>query len=177
MERNLRRALFLPTDDSLTFSSIDEIVPSCANDLPRLIQNNLEYMHECMKGGKKVKKIIGLLFSLGMLFSMVVPSVSQAAVSFTDVPAGHRFYNEINYLAGREIITGFPGGTFRPDTTVNRGQAAIMIGRALGLNGTQRSTTFSDVDSSQVASGFIASAVEKKIISGFPDGTYRPMIR
>ncbi|TXC81597.1 S-layer homology domain-containing protein [Metabacillus litoralis] len=39
---------------------------------------------------------------------------------------------------------------------------------------TQRDTKFKDVDKSSVASGYIASAVEEGIISGFLDNTYRP---
>jgi len=94
--------------------------------------------------------------------------------SFTDVLQNQRFNEEIKFLSDKHIITGFPDGTFRPSDTVTRAQAAIMIGRALGLEGTQRETTFKDVHQSQVASGFIASAVEKGIIAGFPDNSYRP---
>ncbi|MBT2643632.1 S-layer homology domain-containing protein [Bacillus sp. ISL-41] len=94
--------------------------------------------------------------------------------SFTDVLQNQRFQEEIKFLSDKNIITGFPDGTFRPSDTVTRAQAAIMIGRALGLEGTQRETTFKDVHQSQVASGFIASAVEKGIIAGFPDNSYRP---
>ena len=72
------------------------------------------------------------------------------------------------------MISGFTDGTFRPNETVTRAQAAIMIGRALGLNGEPRNTNFTDVNSIVTGSGYIALAVEKGIISGFTDGTYRP---
>ena len=78
------------------------------------------------------------------------------------------------YLSSQEIIYGFSDGTFKPNDTVTRAQAAIMIGRALDLNGNQRDTTFRDVTSNVTGSGYIAAAVEKGIISGFSDGTYRP---
>ncbi|HYK72726.1 MAG TPA: S-layer homology domain-containing protein [Pseudoneobacillus sp.] len=94
--------------------------------------------------------------------------------SFGDLISTHRFYNEINYLLTREIITGFPNGSFRPNDKVTRAQAAIMIGRALGLNGGQGETGFKDVGTSSSASGFIKAAVERGIIKGFPDNTYRP---
>jgi hypothetical protein len=117
---------------------------------------------------------MGLFLSIGLLLSLIIPTSSQAEGSFRDVPTSHRFYEEIGYLTGEKIITGFPDGSFRPETVVNRAQAAIMIGRVLGLNETQRSTGFKDVPLSSVASGYIASAVEKGIIQGFPDKTYRP---
>ena len=48
-----------------------------------------------------------------------------------------------------------------------------MIGRALELNEEPRNTKFSDVNDQTTGSGYIASAVEKGIITGFPDNTYR----
>jgi Leucine-rich repeat (LRR) protein len=93
---------------------------------------------------------------------------------FPDVTETHRFYEEIQYLTGNGIITGFPDGNFRPNETVTRAQAAIMIGRALELDGELRTTIFEDVGSSSKASGYIASATEKGIITGFTDGTFRP---
>jgi Leucine-rich repeat (LRR) protein len=95
-------------------------------------------------------------------------------VVFPDVTETHRFYEEIQYLTGNGIITGFPDGSFRPNETVTRAQAAIMIGRALDLDGELRPTIFEDVGSSSKASGYIASATEKGIITGFTDGTFRP---
>ena len=101
-------------------------------------------------------------------------STSTSAASFTDLTSSHRFYHEMMYLEGEGIIQGFPDGTFRPDGEVTRAAAAIMIGRALGLDGRQRDTTFSDVKANQLASGYIASATARGIIQGYPNGTFRP---
>ncbi|KAB7707089.1 hypothetical protein F9802_08745 [Bacillus aerolatus] len=103
-------------------------------------------------------------------------TVKQVAsvISFSDVLKSERFYNEIYTLSNEGIITGFPDGTFRPNTTVTRAQAAIMIGRALELTIDSTETTFNDVSSSSKAAGYIAAAYKSKIITGFPDGTFRP---
>ena len=53
-------------------------------------------------------------------------------------------------------------GQFKPKRNVTRAEAAIMLGRALKLDGTQRTTSFSDVGASAKASGYIQSAVEKE---------------
>lgn len=106
--------------------------------------------------------------------SVVFTVIVGKSSSFTDLTSNHRFYKEISYLLTKEVITGFPDGSFRPNDKVTRSQAAIMIGRALNLNGNQRETGFKDVGASSKASGFIASAVERGIIKGFPDNTYRP---
>ena len=100
--------------------------------------------------------------------------VSATPPAYSDLDSGHRFYDEILYLAFEGIIKGYPDGSIRPDEEVTRAAAAIMIGRALDLNGEQRKTKFPDVGAEQVASGYIASAVAEGIIQGYSDGTYRP---
>ena len=119
-----------------------------------------------------LKKFI--LFIVLFVFFLSGFSVNATPDSFSDLQPTHRFYEEMVFLEAEGIITGYPDGTYRPNEEVTRAAAAIMIGRALGLNGEQRETKFSDVGTSQKASGYIASAVAEGIIQGYPDGTYRP---
>lgn len=119
-----------------------------------------------------VKKFLSLLLVYFLVFAGF--STSAEAQGFKDLSSNHRFYQEINYLTDRSIITGFPDNTFRPDVTVTRAQAAIMIGRTLGLDGEQRDTKFKDVNADVTASGYIDAAVQRGIILGFPDNTFRP---
>ena len=120
-----------------------------------------------------MKKLLLVLMSLLLFIPTAISSASAETVGFKDVSSKYRFYDEILYLSGEGVISGFKDGSFKPSDYVTRAQAAIMIGRALNLDGTQRSTKFKDVPST-VASGYIASAVEKGIISGFKDGSYKP---
>ncbi|WP_309089193.1 S-layer homology domain-containing protein [Domibacillus sp.] len=115
------------------------------------------------------------LFMLTVCFCIVGSlHLNVKAATFKDLSESQRFYKEMMYLEGRAIISGYPDGTFQPDGQVTRAAAAIMIGRALGLDGTQKATKFSDVGADQKASGYIASAAGRGIISGYPDGSYRP---
>lgn len=119
-----------------------------------------------------MKKLIYLI-TIVLVVGILSPITGQAA-KFTDVSTNYTFYDEVEYLSSKQIISGFTDGSFKPNNTVTRAQAAIMIGRALGLNGEPTNTIFKDVTSKVTGSGYIASAVAKGIISGFPDGTYRP---
>lgn len=56
----------------------------------------------------------------------------------------------------------------------NRAESIVEIGKLLGLDGTQRATQFKDVPKSHYASGYIQSAVDKGIVSGYSDGTFKP---
>ncbi|WP_083256197.1 family 10 glycosylhydrolase [Domibacillus iocasae] len=108
--------------------------------------------------------------------AFVVKEGSQAGSAglFYDLPAAHRAYKEIAYLAQGAIATGDENRYFHPGKSVTRAEAAAMIGRSLSLNGTKRENTFKDVNAGMFASGYIQSAVEKKILSGYQDGSFKP---
>ncbi|WP_061808954.1 S-layer homology domain-containing protein [Rossellomorea vietnamensis] len=120
-----------------------------------------------------MKKLVSSFLAVLMVAGLLTP-FSAFAKSFSDVPTTHTFFEEITYLSDQEIINGFSDGTFAPSKPVTRAAAAAMIGRAIGLDGEQRATRFEDVGQSNFASGYIQSAVEAKIISGYTDGTFKP---
>lgn len=120
-----------------------------------------------------MKKLISLVLFV-LVLGLVAPVNDQAAGGFKDVSTGYTFYDEVLYLSGKGVISGFADGTFKPNLTVTRAQAAMMLGRALNLKGEPRNTKFKDVPAKVTGSGYIAAAVEKGIISGYADGTYRP---
>ncbi|MFS0783803.1 N-acetylmuramoyl-L-alanine amidase [Bacillus sp. 1P06AnD] len=122
-------------------------------------------------------KAVKLLLSLTLLVSVFFglgQSQIEAATTFKDIGSSHRAFKEISYLAQGNIVGGDSKGYFNPTRSVTRAEAAAMIGRALNLNGTQRGTSFKDVSSDNFASGYIQSAVDKKIISGFSNGLFKP---
>jgi hypothetical protein len=47
--------------------------------------------------------------------------------TFTDVPADHSFYDEIEWMADSGVSTGFGDGTFRPDDAVTRQAMAAFL--------------------------------------------------
>ena len=95
------------------------------------------------------------------VFCLVAPIAGQAA-DYRDLPKTYTFYDDIKYLTEKKIISGYPDGSFGATNSVTRQQAAIMLGRALGLNKEPRNTKFSDVNAKATGSGYIASAVEKR---------------
>jgi hypothetical protein len=60
-------------------------------------------------------------------------SPSSSSPTFTDVPAGHPFYQFIEALAASGITGGCGGGNFCPDAPLTRGQMAVFLAKALGL--------------------------------------------
>ncbi|WP_187442687.1 N-acetylmuramoyl-L-alanine amidase [Rossellomorea vietnamensis] len=120
-----------------------------------------------------LKKKVCLLLSIVLLLAISGFSLKEvSASSLKDVP--QKYSKEISFLVENEIIFGYPGSVFYPDRPVTRAEAAAMIGRSVNLEGAKRKTSFDDVSSSSYASGFIQSAYEKGIISGYKDGSYKP---
>lgn len=119
-------------------------------------------------------KRFSTFLAAGALSLVVAVQPAAAAASFPDVPKSNRFHDEVNYLVGKEIISGYSNGNFLPKKNVTRGEAAIMIGRMLGVDGAKRDTKFKDVTKNYGASGYIAATADKGIINGHPDGTFRP---
>lgn len=79
-------------------------------------------------------------------------------VSFKDVPASHRFYNDIAALSNQGVISGFKDGSFGPNKQVTRGETAIMIVRALDLSTAGKTP--------------VEIVQEKRIMGGYPGGQF-----
>lgn len=63
---------------------------------------------------------------------------------------------------------------FAPDSPMTRAHAAAMIGKAIGLKGDVTTTRFADVPSNHFAAGYINEAVQREILFGYKDGSFRP---
>ncbi|WP_172794027.1 S8 family serine peptidase [Sporosarcina sp. HYO08] len=140
-------------------------------------------------GGKKItsENNVWKIYGVGGRKNILVTSVDANGKSlveqqyiqlkspmFSDVINAQRFAESIGYLSSRKQINGFEDGTFRPYANITRGEAAALIGRALGYSDEKTTTKFADVSASSFASGYIQKAVDAKIISGYSDGTFRP---
>lgn len=119
------------------------------------------------------RRRIGYWFILMLVCLILVPNQSVSASTLSDIP--QTYEKEINYLIGKNIVTGYADGEFKPNQLVTRQEAATMIGKALNLDGAKpRQTVFSDVKPDSYASGYIQAANDKKIINGYADGTFGP---
>lgn len=120
------------------------------------------------------KLVLSILFLIPLFFAYQTDSV-KAANTFSDVGSKHRAYNQISYLAQGGIITAEDtSNKFYPGKYVTRAEVVTWIGKALNLNGKATNSKFKDVSTSHPAAGYIQSAVNEGIISGYPDGTFKP---
>ena len=64
-----------------------------------------------------------------ILWRMEGQPAAPGNVSFLDVPAGRWYTEPIRWAADREIVTGFPDGTFDPSASVTREQLVTILYR------------------------------------------------
>ena len=88
---------------------------------------------------------------------------------------GHWAQTFIESLAVRDIIRGFPDGTFRPEAPVTRAEFAAMIRKAFGQYSEVRTPVqFADVPTIHWAYDAIEDAYRIGFIQGYPNNTFEP---
>ncbi|MFC4354190.1 S-layer homology domain-containing protein [Chryseomicrobium palamuruense] len=112
--------------------------------------------------------------SLTLMFLLLLaPTVGAAPHTYTDVPKTHPAYNDIQLLVEKGVAQ--KTSSYNLTKTMTREDVAVMVAKALNLDGTQTTTKFKDIPASHRASGYIDAAVKAGVITGYTDGTFRPL--
>lgn len=93
--------------------------------------------------------------------------------TYFDVKTEHWAYGAIHYLNKSGLIKGYPNGTFKPNNSLTRAEAASLIARTLNLK-TTKPNPFKDVKKNNFAYNDIAAVAEKGIVVGREDGKFHP---
>ncbi|MYL35326.1 hypothetical protein GLW08_03275 [Pontibacillus yanchengensis] len=92
---------------------------------------------------------------------------------FPDLSEDNKAFEAVKTLTASKIINGYRDGTFKPDVSISRGQAAALINNALKVD-TNSSVSFPDVAENHTFAEDIAAMKKTGIIKGFPDGNFKP---
>lgn len=120
-----------------------------------------------------------------LIVVMLGATVSTALASFSDVSSSNPNYDAIVYAEQNNIVSGYPDGTFKPNNQINRAEfTKIAVGAFTGYNPSQDPSgydiyalvgvNFSDAVSGEWYVPYLRKAVSNGIISGYPDGTFKP---
>lgn len=119
---------------------------------------------------------------LSLILAFLAPGIPAFAATFADT-AGTPYQSAFDYLARAQIISGYPDGTAKPYTTLNRAEALKVV---MGMKEEDRALTdrvraalpplplFSDVDQKSWYAAYVEAAFERKIVTGYPDGSFKP---
>lgn len=113
--------------------------------------------------------------ALILLVAMIIlfPSRFASAKSiFSDVTENYWAFHDIRYLNSKEIIAGYPDGSFRPYGSITRKEAALMMARSLKLSSTNP-IPFKDLGESVLGYGEASAMVENGLFDA-KDGNFYP---
>lgn len=129
-----------------------------------------------------MRNFLLILAGLGIFFGNTGQADAQDAVSgtgFVDVEVMHPNATAIGFMSITGTMNGYAGAEFRPDGLVNRAEMMkIMVSLLFGAGQVQScdlsSLPFSDIDLTAWYSPYICVGYANNLLSGFPDGTFRP---
>lgn len=120
---------------------------------------------------KNLKKVLALVMACAMLFTM-------SSFAFTDVAEDASYLEAVTMLSKLGIINGYEDGTFLPDNTITRAEAAKVLVCALNAaeqaEGMVADEIFTDVPASHWAAGYVNYASNYGIIAGRGNGIFDP---
>jgi len=101
-------------------------------------------------------------------------SACTARSAFTDI-AGHWGESSIIEASCQDIVQGYPDGSFQPARLVTRAEFTAMLAGLFQWDDAETAISFSDLaDEEHWAKQAIAQAAALGIVSGYPDGSFRP---
>lgn len=151
-------------------SSQDPALNRIGNNAKVDLQNETKF--ELISAGNELnpQRVLGKV----VFADLEVDTGSSGPTQFRDVE-GHWATDFIDGLVQRDILRGFPDGSFQPEGKLSRVAYAAAIAKAFNLPrqlGTPRS--FRDVPGNYWGAAAILKATEMGFIAGFGDGTFRP---
>ena len=123
-----------------------------------------------------MKRLVALILAAILL----VGALPFAGAAFKDAESIDKKYKAaVTAMSDQKIIGGFEDGTFGPEKTLTRAQAAkilcVMLEGEEKANAlTKTETGFADVPASHWAAKYIAYCVDKGIVAGVGEGKFDP---
>lgn len=102
---------------------------------------------------------------------VIAPPTGVETTPFKDIKFSP-FKTAITYVKDQGIVDGYNDGSYRPESTINRAEFTKIVINSLGISPVGNNC-FSDVKDEWFAS-FVCTAKAQNILSGYPDGTFKP---
>ena len=95
---------------------------------------------------------------------------------FSDVSDSYVYADAVAWARAEGIVEGYSDNTFRPTAQVNRAEFVKILIEAYNVSTVAlcRIAPFADTDLSEWYGPYVLAARCKGVVSGYPDGTFRP---
>ncbi len=124
------------------------------------------------KPGSKVSRA-----ELAAIINRAFGFTEQASASFKDVPAAKWYAADVARAQAAGYMKGGGDGTFRPDASVTRQEAAVVLAKLLKLDTSSSAEAGKFADSGSIAAwslGSISASVSAGLVKGYTDNTFKP---
>ena len=115
------------------------------------------------------QRLPALLLALVLTLSAVLP---LRAAAYSDVDAGSWFAPAVAWA--EDIVTGWPDGTFRPDSPCTRAQTAAFLHRFAGTPASEGTMPFADVSPDAYYHDAVLWAANCGVTTGTSATTFSP---
>lgn len=94
---------------------------------------------------------------------------------FSDVDKNNTYYEAIKSLVDDGVLSGYEDGTFKPNNSISRAEAAVVMVKANGLKlNNARKSTYKDVANNYWGKDYIMAASDAGIIKGMGNNEFAP---
>lgn len=127
-----------------------------------------------MEPSRHIVRFRSLLGICGFFLSLWPQGADAMRAPFPDMERSwYRYKEAVAYLKIKDVISGYPDGTFQPKATINRAEFLKIVFKGENPIGVTE-PCFTDVDPSAWYAPFICAAKRRGIVEGYSDGSYRP---
>lgn len=123
------------------------------------------------------KRLVGLLLSFMLIFTIPITANAAYASNFTDVKPGAWHYAAVDYAVKNNLFKGTSETTFSPDTEMNRGMFVTVLGRMAGVAdvyGENKASPFCDITHSDYFYPYATWCNDAGIVSGVGNNRFAP---
>ncbi len=119
---------------------------------------------------KLTRKLLASTLTLALLLSLM--PLAFAAGSYSDVSNDAWYAQAVTYVTDNALMPGVSDDTFAPNDNADRATVAEALWKAAGSPDASAPASFSDVSDTASYKPAVDWAVEKGLITGYPDGTF-----
>ncbi len=112
-----------------------------------------------------------------LFIGLFLLSSLTAFASFPDVEEDSEYARAVNFLQERDVIDGYPDGTFGPDKTLSRAELLKILIEAVGISDNElapyfNQKCFEDVVAGQWFTKYVCYAKDKGFVVGYENGRF-----
>jgi polyhydroxybutyrate depolymerase len=121
-----------------------------------------------------MKRILSAILATAFVLELL-PTVSAAPAPFADMEGRwFRYQEAVEYLKGKEVLSGYPDGTFRPNDTINRAELLKIVFKGKSDTTPGQRRCFSDINPDEWYAPYVCAAKNRGIVKGYANGTFKP---